>query len=201
MSYFIQKQVHLIAAVMFFAGIGSALSAQTAQTPPATDLEAELSLGEAPQVEIGAPYTAEEIGAWQMRCVRTAEGTDPCQMYQLMRDEAGAPVAEFSLFRLPEGGRAVAGATIVVPLETSLPAKLKISVDGGDVREYPYSFCNTVGCYARVGFMNTEVEAFKQGAAATLTIVPAMAPDQRVNLELSLKGFTASFDKVSVLER
>ena len=174
-----------------------------AQSGTASEIESQLSLGADADAdpELGKPYTAETVGAFEMRCIKTEEENDPCQMYQLLDDGQGAPVAEFSLFRLPEGGKAVAGATIVVPLETSLPAQIRLAVDGGKARAYPYAFCNPVGCYARIGLVAEDVAAFKRGAKATITIVPALAPDQKVELSMSLDGFTASFDKSSVIEQ
>jgi invasion protein IalB len=172
-------------------------------TPPANALESQLSMGvdAEGETDIGKPYTKEVIGAWEMRCIKTEEENDPCQMYQLMDDGQGVPVAEFSLFRLPGNGKAEAGATIVVPLETALPAQLSLAVDGGKARRYPFAFCNPVGCYVRMGLTNEDVAAFKRGKEATITIVPALAPDQKVELSLSLDGFTASFDKSSVIDQ
>ena len=163
----------------------------------------DLSLGEEAQPEpvVGQLYVKEAVGDWQMRCVKGEEGTaDPCQMYQLMDDGEGSPVAEVSIFRLKDGGRAKAGATIVVPLETSLPQQITLSVDGGKARRYPYSFCSQVGCYARIGFTSEDIASFKRGNAATVTIVPALAPDQKVELVLSLTGFTAAYDNASIVE-
>ena len=185
----------------------AALLAQTTDTEatetetPGTSIEDQLSLGEDASVpQVGETYTAETNGDWAVRCIKAEEGVEePCQMYQLMSDSEGTPVAEISIFRLPEGGRAVAGATIVVPLETSLPQQLTMQVDNGTTRRYPYAFCNTIGCYSRVGLVAEEVAAFRAGNAATLTIVPAMAPDQEVELTLSLSGFTASFDKTTII--
>lgn len=173
------------------------------ETGAATAIEEQLSLGEDAEgnTELGQPYTKEVIGAWEMRCIRTEEETDPCQMYQLLDDGQGAPVAEVSLFRLPGSGKAEAGATIVVPLETSLPQQLTVSVDGGKARRYPYAFCNPVGCYARLGLTAADIKGFKRGNEAVITIIPALAPDQQVKLTLSLTGFTASYDKVSVIEQ
>jgi len=162
-----------------------------------------LSLGEEAEHElaVGQLYIKEKVGDWEMRCVKVdGEGEEPCQMYQLMDDGAGSPVAEVSMFRLKDGGKAKAGATIVVPLETSLPQQLSITVDGGKARRYPYSFCNQVGCFARIGLTAEDVASFKRGNAATMTIVPALAQDQKVELTLSLTGFTAAYDKVSVVE-
>ncbi|MDF3350840.1 invasion associated locus B family protein [Sulfitobacter sp. KE34] len=169
----------------------------------ASQIEEQLSLGEDADKDpdLGKPYTKKEIGAWEMRCIKTEEEVDPCQMYQLLADGEGAPVAEVSLFRLPDGGQAKAGATVVVPLETALPAQLTLSVDGGKARRYPYAFCNPVGCYVRMGLTDADIGAFKRGKEAVLTIVPALAPDQEVKLTLSLDGFTASYDEVSVIEQ
>ncbi|MEM6374576.1 MAG: invasion associated locus B family protein [Pseudomonadota bacterium] len=163
-------------------------------------IEDQLSLGEdASAPRVGETYTRETNGDWELRCIRTADGeSEPCQMYQLMSDSEGTPVADISIFRLPEGGRAVAGATIVVPLETSLPQQLTMQVDSNPARRYPYAFCNTIGCFSRVGLVAEEVAAFRAGNAAQLTIVPALAPDQTVQLTMSLTGFTASFDKTTV---
>ena len=169
----------------------------------AAQIEEQLSLGQDAEgdPQMGKPYTKKEIGSWEMRCIKTEEEVDPCQMYQLLEDGEGAPVAEVSLFRLPDGGKAKAGATVVVPLETALPAQMTLSVDGGKARRYPYAFCNPVGCYVRMGLTDADIAAFKRGKEAVITIVPALAPDQKVNLSLSLDGFTASYDEVSVIEQ
>jgi invasion protein IalB len=172
--------------------------AQTTAEQPSVD--SQLSFAEDTD-EVGKPYTREVNDDWEMRCIRMEEGEEPCQMYQMMDDGQGAPVAEISVFRLPEGGKAVAGATLIVPLETSLTDQLKISIDGDKARRYPFAFCNPIGCYVRLGLTAEDVAAFKRGSAATISIVPALAPDQKVDLALSLKGFTASFDSASVVEQ
>jgi invasion protein IalB len=172
----------------------------TEETTPAEGIESQLSLGEDVN-QVGRPYTRDVNDDWEMRCIRAEEGEEPCQMYQMMDDGQGAPVAEITLFRLPEGGQAVAGATLIVPLETSLTSQLTISVDGDKARRYPFAFCNPIGCYVRLGLTGADIDAFKRGTEATITIVPAMAPDQKVDLALSLKGFTASFDAVSVVDQ
>jgi invasion protein IalB len=118
-------------------------------------------------------------------------------LYQLLKDGAGNEVAEISMFGLPEGSAAAAGATIVVPLETLLTPGLRLAVDGGETRTYPFTFCNQAGCVARIGFRAEEVASFKRGAKAVLSIVPARAPDQVVNLDVSLNGFTAGYDAVA----
>lgn len=166
-------------------------------TVPGTDL----SMGQAPADGIGSTYVKESFDSWELRCVRTASGVDPCQLYQLLKDGSGNSVAEVGLFTLPEGGEAVAGATVIAPLETLLTAGLRIGVDEAQPKVYPFSFCSAAGCVARVGFTAAEVDALKKGNKAIVTIVPAVAPDNTVALDLSLKGFTAGYDAVAAAQK
>lgn len=164
-------------------------------TPAPTD--PALSLGE-PDTEnaVGSTYNAAKHGDWDLRCVRAPEGQkDPCQLYQLLTDESGNAVAEISMFPLgQEQNGARAGATVITPLETLLTEQLRLSVDGSQAKRYPFTFCSQVGCFARLGFTGDDIATFKRGNSATLVIVPVAAPDQRVNLQVSLTGFTAGFD-------
>jgi invasion protein IalB len=146
----------------------------------------------------GSSYTAATFEAWEQRCVRTESGVDPCQLYLLLKDKTGNSVAEFTMFNLPKGseGPAVAGATFVAPLETLLPAGMTLQIDTGKGKAYPFTFCTQIGCIARIGFTAEEITALKSGANAVITIVPFVAPDEKVELTLSLKGFTAGYDAV-----
>ena len=184
----------IIAGVAF----GSAAYAQEASTDTAEDADSQFNIGEAVTETVGQPYIREEFGDWALRCIRAPEGQDdPCNLYQLLTNDEGVPVAEFNLFQLPAGGQAVAGANIVVPLETFLPQQLTIAVDGQNARRYPYTFCNRAGCVARVGFTQAEVDQFKAGANASIRIVPAAAPESEVLLNVSLSGFTAGYDSTA----
>ena len=171
---------------------------ETPSTVPSS--EGDLNLGEDTSMpQIGQTYVREIEQDWEIQCVRVENGeNEPCQMYQLLQNEAGNPVAEVSLFKLPQGGQAVAGATVIVPLETALQAQLRIAVDGAQSKRYPYSLCNQVGCFARIGLTESDLNGFKRGAKAVVTIVPFVAQDQQIQLEMSLNGFTASYDKTTV---
>ncbi|OJI95679.1 invasion protein IalB [Planktotalea frisia] len=193
-----------LAALACFALSGAAMAQETAtqeETPNTVPTsEGDLSLGEDTSVpQVGQTYVREVVQDWEIQCVKTETGEDePCQMYQLLQNEAGNPLAEVSLFKLPQGGQAVAGATVIVPLETALQAQLRIAVDGAQSKRYPYSLCNQIGCFARIGLTNSDLNGFKRGAKAVVTIVPFVAQDQQIQLEMSLNGFTASFDKTTV---
>lgn len=203
-------------ALMLAFGMTTAAHAQVAPDPHATD---EPAAAEAPAAEPapdvatgtdlnlgavegatdgpGSQFLEASFGtSWEQRCIRTGDGSDPCQLYQLLKDAEGNSVAEISLFDLPAGGEAAAGATIVAPLETLLTENIRLKVDDAAAKIYPFTWCSPIGCIARVGFTAEEVAAFKAGAKATLTIVPVVAPDQKVDLTLDLSGFTAGYDAI-----
>ncbi len=194
-----EKKHSIIAAIALSVALAVPAAAQQAEeaapaeAEPAPSLGDTLSLGE----EVGAePFEVEVFGDWEKRCVTLPEETT-CTLFQLLEDSEGNSVAEISIFGLPPGQQAAAGATIVTPLETLLTQQITLQVDGGQARRYPFSWCNQIGCFARVGFTEPEVTAFKRGARAVMTIVPAAAPDQQVELGISLTGFTAGFDAVN----
>lgn len=196
------------AAALFLALPAAAQEQQQAEEPAqeetaqdeATQAEDTRSTG-TPVTEdgtpLGQPYVAEEHGAWQLRCVTTQQEQDPCQLYQLLSDQNGASVAEITVFPLPEGSQAVAGATIITPLETLLTEQLLLQVDGGQGKQYPFTFCTQAGCFARIGLVADDLSAFRAGSEARIRIVPAAAPDQQVVLTISLSGFTAGYNALA----
>lgn len=146
----------------------------------------------------GQTYLKGAFTDWTLRCVRIEQVEDPCELHQPLRDAGGAPTAEFNIFPVPNGP-AVAGSTIITPLETLLTKNLKMSIDGGEAKIYPFAFCNRIGCVAQVGFTQAEIDAMKRGSSAEIVIYPAAAPDSAVSLKLSLSGFTAGMETLSTL--
>lgn len=198
---------HRVTRVFQAAFLGVLLSlstqsmAQTATTeeaaPEATERADGLSLG-SEEIGVGDTYVVSTHGDWELRCIKAPEGAkDPCQLYQLLADQQGNSVAEVNLFNVTGDEQLAAGATIVTPLETLLTRNVTISVDGSKAKTYPFTFCTAVGCFSRVGFTAGDVAGFKRGNAAKIVVVPAQAPDQTVELTMSLKGFTAGFDAVT----
>jgi invasion protein IalB len=199
------KLLALLAPLALVASLAAAQETATepAAEPAAGEAQQESAVGELSMGTVegeggaGQQYVAETHGDWQLNCIKTEDGNDPCQLYQLLKDADGNSVAEVNMIALPPGQEAVAGATLVTPLETLLSENIRIGVDGGKNKVYPFTFCAAIGCVARVGFTAEEIEQFKSGSKATLTIVPLAAPDKTVVLDLSLKGFTAGFEAVA----
>lgn len=174
-----------------------------AQAEPTTEetatgeADAPAATADSDEPQTGSYYVKSSHTDWTLRCIRAAQGSDPCELYQLMKDSDGNSVAEVTLIPL-QNGNVAAGATIVAPLETDLIKGLGFSIDSSKEQEYPFSFCAPVGCVARVGFTAAELNALKGGNKANLSLMPFGGdPKNPVRLELSLAGFTAAFSELS----
>lgn len=179
-------------------------AAAEGETTPAANADkstaekgADSAAAESGEPKPGQYYAKSEHEDWTIRCIKADKGVDPCELYQLMKDEQGNSVAEVTLIPLSNGDVA-AGATVVAPLETDLIKGLSLSIDGGEARGYPFSFCAPVGCVSRMGFTAAELNALKRGGRAEIGLLPFGAdPSKPVALKLSLSGFTAAFDELS----
>ncbi|SEM00179.1 Invasion protein IalB, involved in pathogenesis [Roseovarius tolerans] len=210
MSKFISR-LSIAALLALGTTVGAQEAEAPAETAPSTEQteQAEQETGNAlaqgldtgREVQEDGSYIKESFDDWQLKCFRnqTEDTPELCQMYQLLTESEGNPVAEFSLYKLGNAGNVVAGATLAVPLGTLLSEEVKLSVDGGKAKSYAYSFCTMGGCFARIGLTQPEVDALKRGVKATIQIVPAQAPDQTVRIDASLAGFTAAYDAASEL--
>ena len=89
---------------------------------------------------------------------------------------------------------AVAGATIIVPLETALTEDFLMQIDDHPPKAYPYAYCSSVGCFVRLGFTPVDLNWLKSGQIAKLATVPYRNPETRRVLPMSLNGFTAAYD-------
>jgi invasion protein IalB len=143
----------------------------------------------------GQPYVAAEHRDWQVICTRVeGQEAEACEIYQLLREASGQPIAEISIAALAETGQIVAGATITTPLETFLPAGLgfRIGAQAEEIRIEAFRVCTVVGCVVRMGLSAAEVQAMERGSDAFITIVPFVAVDRPVDITVSLRGFTAA---------
>lgn len=194
--------------VAFSLALTSTAALAQETQPPAADAPAADAATAAPAAEAapvapadgpGTIYVKESNGAWQTRCMRVEQGnTEPCNIFQMLKDEKGNEVAAIEIAPRPAGEKAVAGATISVPLETLLQAKLVLQIDSSKPLVYDYAWCDRVSCLALAGFTEADLKAMKNGKEATMTIVPAMAPDQKVQVKISLSGITKGYDSLPV---
>lgn len=131
-------------------------------------------------------------GAWKIECL--PDTPDICNMVQIAKNQENAPVLEVRVQKLPENNPAVAGITVVAPLGTLLPELLTIRIDEADSRRYNFAWCDEIGCIARFGFTDIDIDSLKLGANMNLRLVSIFQPDQPLSLDLSLDGFTAAWE-------
>lgn len=167
-------------------------AAPVADAQAAAPAEAQPAAPAQPEVYAKATYDD-----WTLQCAKSPDGKDPCQMYQVLKDDKGGSVADITVIDLPEGNPAAAGVTIMVPIQTLLSANLVMQIDNNKPLVYAYSFCDArmMGCFARFGVSPAELDMLKKGNKATISITPLAAPNQKVQASLSLKGFTKAFDE------
>ena len=179
------------------AAAAPAAEAPAADAPAAPAAEAPAAPPSAPanadEAQVGQAYPRETHGDWMLRCIKSPDGKDPCELYQLLKDADGGAVAEASVLSMKEQVAAV--VTFVAPLETDLQAGLGLAIDANKPSRFPFMLCAQVGCISRVGMSQAEVDALKRGKEATVSLLPFGAqPDQMVGLKLSLNGFTAGYN-------
>ena len=183
-----------VSAVVALSVLWQPLAAQeTSEAEAVAPVPGGLDLG---QPILGQVYLKENSGDWRVLCTKTNAAEDPCHLSQTLSD-AGGPVAEVNLYRLAEGSQAVAGAQLLAPLGTLLTTGVSFSVDGAPGKRYNFNHCEQGGCVAQIGLTDGDIAAFKQGTTAIVTLRPAEAPSQLVQVPMSLKGFTSGFDGLS----
>jgi len=167
-------------------------------TPNVDGVESESADGVAANLENGLPiYVGAVYGDWDVRCAKTEDGPDPCHLYQLLKDDSNNPVSEINVLPMSGDNEFVAVATVVTPLETLLTRGLAISVDDGEIRQHSFLWCSNAGCVSRIGLNEADLTALKRGLRATLSIFPARAANRRIDLTVSLTGFSAGFNDVT----
>ncbi len=187
--------------------------AATPATPPATEAPADASTtppATTPPQGATAPgaaasgngdpaapevteFVRDTFGDWQVRCFTQ---TEECFMYQLALDSNQNPVAEVSLLKLPEGGEAASGMTVVSPLGTLLTSGVLVQVDTNEARQYPFNWCSQAGCFARFGLTGQSIASMKRGKTGKMTLISVAAPQSPISLNLSLTGFTDAYDSL-----
>jgi invasion protein IalB len=186
------KVTNYVGAILYLLLSHTVLQAQTAQVPAAE----EFSTGEVVEntPSMGDYYVKGSFGDWTLRCLKTEQAQDPCQLFQLMHTPDGSPVAEYNLNPVQSDGVVIAGANVITPLETLLTQQLTIQVDDENAKIYPFAFCVQMGCVARIGLTEDDLESYRSGAQAIITMFPAAAPTKPERLTLSLTGFTAGHE-------
>ena len=143
------------------------------------------------------PYIKERIKDWNLKCIEPIDSIERCEANQIIFNQEQQPVAEISIFKLPQGQVAAAAATIIVPLETVLNQGLILEMQDLEPKKYQFKFCNSIGCYSQIGLTNGELEALKSEGQASIFLKHLSSGDQQIIIPISLSGFTTTFSKAT----
>jgi invasion protein IalB len=192
--------VALLAA--FGVGVAEVLAQQSPEPPagqsqasPPTSQPAPPATGEAaPELEI----TERQFQDWMVRCGRaTAEGPEVCEMQQQATDDDGRPIMAVAVGTVP--GTSDLGLLIMLPLGILLPAGVALQVDGGAEVPLEVQRCERQGCRIERLIEPELLNRLKAGRAAKV-FFGALDPQgqvQRVNVPVSLLGFTAALSQLT----
>lgn len=134
-------------------------------------------------------------GDWTVECV-----TDPnsgrrlCRMLQNVPDpKTGKPLMQVVVAK-PPGANGQALLTVIAPLGVWLRPGMSYNVDGGAANKLNFEFCLKEGCLARSPLSAGLVNAFKRGSSVRMSLQDIR--QRKLDLSVSLRGFTASFGAI-----
>jgi invasion protein IalB len=133
---------------------------------------------------------------WVKICANQGEGgSEICNISQVLLAPNGSVIASFSMQPMPDNKIAI-GA--FVPLGFVIPAGVGLVVDGEAKATAQFTICmpptqdGPAGCAARADLGPEFVDALKKGN--TLAIVVANQQGQAIPIEMTLVGFSKTYD-------
>jgi invasion protein IalB len=179
----------LVAAFGFGAPAAFGQQSQPApQTPPAA------GGGQAPpELEM----TERQFQNWILRCGRSQEGPEVCEMQQQTKDNQGRTVMAVAVGTVP--GSSDLGLLIILPLGISQPAGVSLAIDGGEETPHELDRCERQGCRVEMLIPPELLNRLKSGREAKV-FFEADDPQgerRRLGVPISLLGFTAALGELT----
>ena len=137
---------------------------------------------------------------WQIKC--TVGENQQCYMTQLILGANGGGLMEITLIpaNIENEPDAILGATIVAPLNILLQRGVYLQVDENDPNLQEFDWCAQIGCYARFGITQADVDSYSKANKLTAVIFGIQNPQQGMAINISLLGFTAAFKELMETE-
>lgn len=134
-----------------------------------------------------------QSGDWAIECVENAQAGRLCRMVQNVADpKNGKPLMEVVVAKPPGAKNAI--LTLRAPLGVWLRPGLSLRIDGGKADKVNFEFCLKGGCLAQMRMSSGKINAMKRGSKATVGMQNIRR--QKLNLNISLRGFTAAYGKL-----
>ena len=189
-----------LAAVALLAALGlgtpDALAQQSQEAPEQapTTQPPPSGAGEAPpELEM----TERQFQDWVLRCGRSEQGPEVCEMQQQQTDSEGRTVMAVAVGTVP--GSSDVGLLIILPLGILLPAGVTLQIDGGADVPLQVERCERQGCRIERLVEPALLNRLKGGREAKV-FFEAYDPEgqlRRLGVPISLLGFTAALTELT----
>jgi len=166
------------------------LLAQQSQEAPPTQEEPP-----APEAE-ALDLTEREFQDWVLRCGRSEQGPEVCEMQQQTTDSEGRTIMAVAVGTVP--GTPDVGLLIILPLGILLPSGVSLQIDDGAEVPLEVERCERQGCRIERLVEPQLLNRLKAGREAKV-FFEAYDPEgelQRLGVPISLLGFTAALSEI-----
>jgi invasion protein IalB len=134
-----------------------------------------------------------QSGDWSVECVQNPQAGRLCRMVQNVKDpKNGNPLMEVVVAKPPNQSGVI--LSLRAPLGVWLRPGLTFGIDGGKADSVNFEFCLKGGCLAQIQLSAGKVNAMKRGSKAVIGMQNIRR--QKLNLNVSLRGFTAAYGKL-----
>lgn len=134
-----------------------------------------------------------QSGDWSVECLQNPQAGRLCRMVQNVKDpKNGNPLMEVVVAKPPNQSSVI--LSLRAPLGVWLRPGLTFGVDGGKADRVNFEFCLKGGCLAQIQLSAGKVNSMKRGSKAVIGMQNIRR--QKLNLNVSLRGFTAAYGKL-----
>jgi invasion protein IalB len=181
------------------AGLGApwALAQQSQEVPPAQEASPTQQAQPSGEVPPGLEVTERQFQDWLLRCGRSEQGPEVCELQQQRTDNEGRTVMAVAVGTVP--GTSDLGLLIILPLGILLPPGVSLTVDGGAETPLQVERCERQGCRIEMLMEPPLLNRLKAGREAKV-FFEAYDPEgqlQRLGVPISLLGFTAALNELT----
>jgi invasion protein IalB len=195
------KPAAWLGAVAFLAALGFGTPGVLAQQSQQAPEEAPTTQPPPPAGEAEAPpelaMTERQFQDWILRCGRSEQGPEGCEMQQQQTHSEGRTVMAVAVGTVP--GSSDVGLLIILPLGILLPAGVSLQIDGGADVPLQVERCERQGCRIERLVEPALLNRLRAGREAKV-FFEALDPEgevRRLGVPISLLGFTAALSELT----
>lgn len=138
-------------------------------------------------------FSTEQFEDWEVRCPTNAQPVI-CEMTQLVNSPQSSQPIMRVIMAYPQEID-TAAMIFLLPLGVRLAPGLQLVIDNGEPINFPYQVCQQQGCRADLPISETLRQKMRSGSTATVSVIGPRG--NRLDLPVSLQGFTAADDRIS----